>query len=168
MEKCPDIKWHMIGHVQRNKISKLLTVLPNLFVVETIDSEKLAQSFHEALVKREYEGNLNIMVQVNTSGEDSKSGTPPESCINLVKFIKEKCSKLNFIGLMTIGNIEAIHYDASDDFTLLAKLREQLCEEFKLNPFDIELSMGMSADFEKAISMGSTNVRIGSTIFGSR
>lgn len=69
MEKCPDIQWHFIGHVQRNKVSKVLSV-PGLYIVETIDSDKLANAVNEGWKKLNKNYKLKIMVQVNTSNEE--------------------------------------------------------------------------------------------------
>jgi len=68
LEKCPDIKWHFIGHIQKNKVSKVL-MAPGLHVIETIDSEKLANSVNDGWKKLNKESKLKIMVQVNTSNE---------------------------------------------------------------------------------------------------
>jgi uncharacterized pyridoxal phosphate-containing UPF0001 family protein len=69
---CPDMKLHFIGHLQKNKISKLLSVVGKLFVIETVDSEGLAKSLNDALERRNVEEPLRIMIQVNTSGEECK------------------------------------------------------------------------------------------------
>jgi len=70
--ECPDLKLHFIGHLQRNKINKLLSVVNKIFVVETVDSELLAKSLHEAMERKNLEEKLRIMIQVNTSGEECK------------------------------------------------------------------------------------------------
>ena len=70
MEKCPEICWHFIGHLQRNKVNKLLSV-PNLHMVETVDSVKLADALNSSWIKLKKVEKLKIMVQVNTSGEES-------------------------------------------------------------------------------------------------
>lgn len=69
LEKCPDIKWHFIGHIQRNKVSKVLSV-PNLYIIETIDNEKLANAINDGWKKLNKDNKLKIMVQVNTSNEE--------------------------------------------------------------------------------------------------
>lgn len=73
LNTCPDIKWHFIGHLQKNKVNRILAV-PNLYIIETVDSEKLANALNAKLVNlsKEQEKNLNIYVQVNTSGEEGK------------------------------------------------------------------------------------------------
>ncbi|CAJ1055111.1 pyridoxal phosphate homeostasis protein isoform X1 [Xyrichtys novacula] len=170
LASCPDIKWHFIGHLQKNNVNKLLGV-PNLFLVETVDSVKLAdrvnsswQRLRGASMQR-----LKIMVQINTSGEQSKHGLPPEDTVNTVKHIVSQCSALHFLGLMTIGRYG---YDLSlgpnPDFQMLLSRRQEVCDNLKLPMEEVELSMGMSTDFEHAIEVGSTNVRVGSVIFGNR
>ena len=71
MTKCKDIKWHFIGHIQRNKVNKLVSV-PNLFLVETVDSEKLANALNTAVAKLKRDVALQVFVQINTSGEEGK------------------------------------------------------------------------------------------------
>uniref|UniRef100_A0A3B5RFB0 Pyridoxal phosphate binding protein n=1 Tax=Xiphophorus maculatus TaxID=8083 RepID=A0A3B5RFB0_XIPMA len=104
LESCPEIKWHFIGHLQKNNVNKLLGV-PNLFLVETIDSAKLADKVNSSWQRLRGAGSqrLKVMVQVNTSGEQSKHGLPPEDTVNTVKHIVSQCSALHFSGLMTIG-----------------------------------------------------------------
>lgn len=156
-----DVMWHFIGHLQSNK-AKLLAAIPNLYCVETIDSQKLAQKLNSS---RQTTGlpPLKVFVQVNTSSEGTKSGVEPESCISLARFIIERCPNLAFSGLMTIGMP-----GETNDFRILSSLRDSLCAELSLDKSSVELSMGMSSDYEQAIREGSTNVRVGSTIFGER
>ncbi|XP_014291019.1 pyridoxal phosphate homeostasis protein isoform X1 [Halyomorpha halys] len=168
LEKCKEIKWHFIGHLQKNKINKIITV-PGLDVLETLDSEKLAVALNAALEKSGKEQPLKVMVQVNTSGEEEKNGCEPNSCWELVDFVLKNCPHLKFVGLMTIGQYG---YDTSlgpnPDFLRLIKCRDGVCEKLNLQKNDVELSMGMSDDFEQAIELGSTNVRVGTVIFGAR
>lgn len=72
VQNCPNIKFHFIGHLQKNKVSKLLQAIDKLFVIETIDSEALAKTVNDGLTRRNVTDPLNVMVQVNTSGEDCK------------------------------------------------------------------------------------------------
>ncbi|XP_065351200.1 pyridoxal phosphate homeostasis protein [Cloeon dipterum] len=165
--KCPDIRWHFIGRLQRNKIPKVINT-PNLFMVETVDSARLATALHDAWGKFGKEP-LRVMVQVNTSAEEAKGGLIPEEAPDLVSHLLEKCPNLKFAGLMTIGQYG---YDLSrgpnPDFQVLIKCRQNVCQKLGLNMEEVELSMGMSDDFEHAIEVGSTNVRVGSSIFGAR
>ncbi|EAS01475.2 pyridoxal phosphate enzyme, YggS family protein (macronuclear) [Tetrahymena thermophila SB210] len=154
-----DIKWHYIGHLQTNKIKQVL--VPNLYMLETIDSIKLATKVNKECQKLSKK--LKVLIQVKTSTEDTKSGVSTEDAPALVEFIMTQCPNLEFSGLMTIG------YEGDENaFIQLYDLKIEICEKFKLNKDEIELSMGMSQDFEKAILYGSTNVRIGTTIFGAR
>uniref|UniRef100_A0A8C3ZDP3 Pyridoxal phosphate homeostasis protein n=1 Tax=Denticeps clupeoides TaxID=299321 RepID=A0A8C3ZDP3_9TELE len=167
---CPDIKWHFIGHLQKNNVNKLLGV-PNLFMVETVDSIKLADKVNSSWqkIRAANTQRLKVMVQINTSGEESKHGLPPEETVGTVKHLVSHCPALHFAGLMTIGRYG---YELSDgpnpDFQMLLRKRQEVCEGLQLPVQEVELSMGMSTDFEHAIEVGSTNVRVGSVIFGNR
>ncbi|PHJ17831.1 pyridoxal phosphate family protein [Cystoisospora suis] len=265
------LNWHMIGHLQSNKVKPLLKACPSLYMVETVDSAKLAKSLDDAVAAVLPERNhkpLHVLVQVNTSGEESKSGlrleidgrekvpvvpssveetaiaradhasaSPKsvssgshsasmcsgmsmlwkgqfqispvlqlvlslrcflqaeitrrcgaEDVVDLVNFIIRDCPNLRFTGLMTVGPPEPER--ASGAFAELAKLRQRLLSlervravfdrangppetnedscggEDRTNVF--ELSMGMSGDLKEAVACGSTEVRIGTAIFGAR
>eukprot|EP00123_Amoebidium_parasiticum_P016427 comp23424_c0_seq1/m.38968 comp23424_c0_seq1/g.38968 ORF comp23424_c0_seq1/g.38968 comp23424_c0_seq1/m.38968 type:complete len:253 (-) comp23424_c0_seq1:223-981(-) len=173
VEKAPqlpsDIQWHFIGHLQSNK-ANLLASIPNLSMWETCSSIKTARLVNKALVtKQPTKDRLSVLVQVNSSSEENKHGVEPSACAELVRFIQTECPRLRFSGLMTIGMFGRDPNDKPNpDFKLLVDTRSALCQELGLNPEDLELSMGMSDDFEHAIELGSTNVRVGSTIFGAR
>ncbi|KAL3140794.1 hypothetical protein ABBQ32_005339 [Trebouxia sp. C0010 RCD-2024] len=168
-EKAPqlphDIRWHFIGHLQSNKAKAVIDAVPNLAVVETVDSVKLANKLNNA-VKGQERDPLDIYVQVNTSGEESKFGVEPKDCVSLAEHVHKECDVLRFAGLMTIGQQD--YTSRPEDFQCLARCREEVCNALNLKPEDVELSMGMSGDFEKATAAGSTNIRVGSTIFGKR
>jgi pyridoxal phosphate enzyme (YggS family) len=164
----PDITWHFIGALQSNKANMLVNAFKDStvdrLVVETVSSLKLANKLSKAVPESDTTL-LRIFVQVNTSGEGSKSGVEPgEACVELCRQIVAECPKLHLQGLMTIG--------APGDescFTTLAQCREQVAEALEGRDRDsLELSMGMSGDFEAAIMGGATNIRVGSTIFGAR
>ncbi|XP_072835187.2 pyridoxal phosphate homeostasis protein [Pogona vitticeps] len=168
LSSCPEIKWHFIGHLQKNNVNKLIAV-PNLFMLETVDSAKLADKVNASWQKKGSSERLKIMVQVNTSREDSKHGLPPGETVTTVAHILQKCPSLHFVGLMTIGSFgHDLSQGPNPDFQLLISLRQDLCDKLNIPTEDVELSMGMSTDFQHAIEVGSTNVRIGSTIFGER
>ncbi|KAL9094563.1 MAG: hypothetical protein Q9165_003122 [Trypethelium subeluteriae] len=115
---------------------------------------------------------LNILVQVNTSGEDSKSGVAPSDAANLVREIRASCPHLRVRGLMTIGAIARSQATTpeteNEDFMALREVRDTVARELGLQAGELELSMGMSGDFEGAIALGSDEVRVGTTIFGER
>ena len=115
---------------------------------------------------------LRVCVQVNTSGEAEKSGVEPSEAAALCKHIREKCPHLKLQGLMTIGAIarsQAVKEgeDENEDFVRLREVRDQVAKELGLGEV-LELSMGMSQDWESAVRCGSDEVRVGSTIFGER
>ena len=153
-----DISWHLIGHLQSNKVKKLLQV-PGLAVVETIDSLKLAEKLNKEWGKAGRQP-LRVFLQVDTSGESTKSGVEPGEVPGLAEYVVRSCGHLQLGGLMTIGKEGDI-----SAFERLKALKEAVSQGLQV---DLELSMGMSGDFEAAIQAGSTNVRVGSLIFGSR
>lgn len=116
---------------------------------------------------------LNIHVQVNTSGEEAKSGCQPGAeTAALCRAILESCPNLHLLGLMTIGAIARSRAttpeNVNEDFVALKEERDAVSKELGLEEGRLELSMGMSEDFEGAIALGSEEVRVGSTIFGER
>lgn len=169
VEKAPqmpsDIRWHFIGHLQSNKAKTLVSQVPNLYMVETVDNPKIASNLDKA-VATIGRPPLKVLVQVNTSGEESKYGVDPEACLELARHVVSQCPNLEFSGLMTIGMMD--YSSKPQNFQKLVECRDEISVDFGVSPLSLELSMGMSGDFEQAIEMGSTNVRVGSTIFGAR
>ena len=162
------IRWHFIGHLQTNKVKEILQI-PNLECIHTVDSMRLADEIHKrASTARAQLPPLNVMVQVNTSGEDSKSGCTPNECMSICKHLRDSCSTLCLCGLMCIGKYSADEGGASEDFACLVQCRKHVAHELGLDESLLCLSMGMSHDFEDAIRAGATHVRVGSTIFGAR
>uniref|UniRef100_A0A452Y0D1 Alanine racemase N-terminal domain-containing protein n=2 Tax=Aegilops tauschii subsp. strangulata TaxID=200361 RepID=A0A452Y0D1_AEGTS len=160
-----DIEWHFIGNLQSNKAKALLAGVPSLDMVESVDDEKIANRL-DRVVADLGRRPLKVLVQVNTSGEESKFGVDPSGCVGLAKHVKLSCPNLVFSGLMTIGMLD--YSSTPENFKALTSCRKEVCDELGIPEEQCELSMGMSADFEQAIEMGSTNVRVGSTIFGAR
>jgi PLP dependent protein len=157
-----DICWHFIGHLQSQKAKQLIREVPNLHVLETIDSEKLASKIENALASLDRPP-LRVFIQVDTSNEDTKSGVTPGDLDILLNSIKSKCPHLIVAGLMTIGAP-----GDSSCFDKLAACRSAAALTLGVDELALELSMGMSEDFPQAIAKGSTSVRVGSLIFGSR
>ncbi|KAK7519215.1 hypothetical protein IWZ03DRAFT_168177 [Phyllosticta citriasiana] len=173
------IKWHFIGALQTNKCKPLAEQIPNLWCVSSVDSTKKADNLEKgrkALVEKQgaetVQEKLRLMVQVNTSGEENKSGVEPGDAAALCKHVLENCPHLKLAGLMTIGAIARSQATTpeteNEDFVCLRKTREKVAQELGIAKEQLELSMGMSADFEGAITMGSDEVRVGTTIFGQR
>ncbi|UJR26253.1 hypothetical protein I4U23_007593 [Adineta vaga] len=166
LTQCPDIRWHLVGHLQSNKVNRVLTRIPNLYCIQTIDSIELADRINNNL--QQQSKTLNILIQINTSQEQQKSGVSTKDFLALYEHIKSNCTQLNCQGLMTIGLYDNVNADDDSDFHVLVQCRKELCERYNLALNDIELSMGMSHDYERAIQVGSTIVRVGSLIFGAR
>jgi PLP dependent protein len=161
-----DINWHFIGALQTNKC-KVLAPIPNIFAIQTLDSESKAQKLNNS--RPDSAPAINIYLQINTSGEEEKSGiavSDVDQIETLAVFIVEKCPRLRLEGLMTIGSLAvSTARDPNTDFTKLVDLRNKLrCTIGR----ELDLSMGMSNDYVEAIRQGTTNVRVGSAIFGSR
>jgi len=164
--QCPDIRWHFIGHLESNKINRILTRVPNLACIQTVDSNEFADRLNNNL--KQQSKTLNILIQINTSNEQQKSGIEPKDFLSLYEHIKSNCTHLICQGLMTIGSLDNVNADDDSDFHVLIKCRKELCEKYNIPIDHIELSMGMSNDYERAIQAGSTIVRVGSLIFGAR
>jgi pyridoxal phosphate enzyme (YggS family) len=169
------IKWHFIGGLQSNKCKQLAEQISNLWCVSSVDSEKKADQLEKgraASESAEAGEKLRIKVQVNTSGEESKSGVEPKDALALCRHIVEKCPHLQLSGLMTIGAIarskETTPENENEDFVRLRETRDSVAKELGIKEEELELSMGMSSDFEGAIAQGSNEVRVGSEIFGER
>ena len=173
-----EIRWHFIGGLQTNKCKPLAEQIPNLWCVESVDTSKKADQLDKGrgiLCEKspEYrETPLRVFVQVNTSGEEEKSGVEPAEALELCKHIREQCQYLRLQGLMTIGALArskaTSEGNENEDFIKLREVRDLVAKDLGLNEKEIELSMGMSEDFESAIRCGSDEVRVGSTIFGER
>jgi pyridoxal phosphate enzyme (YggS family) len=163
-EALADLEYerHFIGHLQSNKINALV---PYVSCIQTVDRPSLAKKLQKRL---EREGETrDVLIQVNTSGEETKAGVEPGE---LVSFVREVAAMdaLRIKGLMTIGLNVPDPEDARDSLAALRLLAEEV-RQLNLDGVEMrELSMGMTADLEVAIEEGSTIVRVGSAIFGSR
>jgi len=175
LEKCPEIRWHFIGDCQSKNAPKLGGRTCNLACVETLTSVKLADKLQFHLAKKSE--TVDALVQVNTSGEESKRGVAPgPETVSLARHVVDKCPNLKFRGLMTIGDLgnsiprdkSAAEPDSNPDFLSLVECRRDVAKELGVEETSLELSMGMSNDYLEAIRMGSSNIRVGSSIFGAR
>lgn len=228
------VRWHFIGALQTNKCGRLAQI-PNLFVVSGVDAPKKADALNkgrgqliadrgeqtgdvDAVPDRDEDDRLGVHVQVNTSGEESKSGVAPDETAALCEHILDSCPHLRLRGLMTIGALarsqavsssgsakpataatttttssgggsstpdasradeqggpsdatgrgETDADEGNPDFTTLRQTRDAVANRLGMPPAALELSMGMSQDYEHAVRAGSDEVRVGSTIFGER
>lgn len=158
LKDLSEVRWHFIGKLQSNKINQLLKV-KNLVAIHSIDSVKLL----EKLLKKEVEQEVGLFLQINTSGENEKSGFTEYAQIQeAAQMIKGSCG-FKLQGLMTIGRIRTDEFekDARSSFQSLVDIRDRLDGK-------LELSMGMSSDYKIAMEYGANWVRIGSQIFGQR
>ena len=154
LEELP-LEWHFIGRLQKNKINKLIDCNPSL--IHSIDSIELANALNKRL---DIKGrSLNALLQINSSGEESKAGVSPNEAIDIYAQIRESCPNINLKGVMTIG--------AHTDDTSKIKRSFEITRDIFDSIDGAEIcSMGMSNDFELAIECGSNMVRVGSAIFG--
>lgn len=161
-----DVEWRFIGKLQSNKAKVLVHGVPSLTAVETLDSTKLADRLQKAAdgMSPPRVSPLDVMVQVNTSPwEGSKGGVDAADAATLARHVTTACPALRLAGLMTIGAP-----GEERCFEALRACRDAVAAELGLPPAELELSMGMSADFEAAIRLQSDSVRLGSSIFGAR
>lgn len=159
---CPDLRWHLIGHLQSNKISKL-NKISRLYAIHSVDTFELAQRLAKSLTGH-FQG-VGLFLQVNTSHEEEKSGF--EDYAELFRTAKSilEARNVRLQGLMTMGTIrtDAPLAEARRCFRDLAEMRSKLQKSLDLPR--LELSMGMSGDYPVAIELGSDWVRVGSKIF---
>lgn len=167
LEKFPYINseqavTHFIGHLQTNKVKK---VLEHVTCIHSIDRIKLGRTLHRHLLNANRK--LDILIQVNTSYEESKFGVAPEDTLDLIKQLAA-LNTLRIKGLMTIGKFSANPDDARKYFRLLKSIQEEVKAENIPGVEMDTLSMGMSGDLEIAIEEGATIIRVGTAIFGER
>lgn len=160
-EIAAQIQWHMIGHLQRNKAAMALDICS---MIQSVDSLRLAEHLNELGGRREKA--VKILMEVNTTGEETKNGVPLPAAIHMAEQF-ETLAHLQLVGLMTMARQTANPEDARQSFGTLRELFDELRFRDICGPHFQHLSMGMSGDFEIAIEEGSTLVRIGSAIFGT-
>jgi pyridoxal phosphate enzyme (YggS family) len=154
------VRWHMIGHLQRNKAARAVELFDRIHGVDGVELAT-ALSRHAAQVGRK----VPVLVEVNVSGEGSKFGVHPERLPELLDAIVE-LPGLVVDGLMTVGRMVERAEQARPTFARLRELRDRAAA--RLGHELPELSMGMSADYEVAVEEGATMVRVGTALFGVR
>ncbi|WP_343608988.1 YggS family pyridoxal phosphate-dependent enzyme [Chryseobacterium oranimense] len=154
---------HFIGHLQTNKIKDILKY--DVVCVQSLDRPDLAEKLHQRVLS---EGKtIEVLIQVNTSGEESKFGVHPEEAVELTRKVAE-FTTLKIKGLMTIGLFSAETEKVRKCFKILKDLQQEIISQNIPNVEMKELSMGMSGDLETAIEEGATIVRVGTAVFGAR
>lgn len=154
---------HFIGHLQTNKIKDLLK--QDVSCVQSIDRIELAEKLHQRL---QFENKqMDVLIQVNTSYEESKFGVSPEKALELTEQVAQ-LNTLKIKGLMTIGLFSSETEKVRKCFKLLASIQAEIAKHSIPGVEMKELSMGMSGDFETAIEEGATIIRVGTSVFGKR
>lgn len=151
-------RWHMIGHLQRNKTNR---TIPLLSVLHSGDSLRLLKAADNDGTEDEP---LATLIEVNISGDEAKGGFPPAEIAPALRQIAA-LKRLRIVGLMGMASLEGGRDQAQKDFAALRELRDQLRSECPDEVSLDELSMGMSHDFDLAIQEGATMVRVGSSLF---
>ncbi len=156
-----DIRWHLIGHLQTNKVR---FCVGEFELIHSVDSKKLALAIDREGKARKIRA--KCLIQVNTSGEATKSGIEPNQLRELVLEIS-RCSHIQIQGLMTIGPLTEDPSKTRASFQTLHHLYGEMRDTFPKEDWRY-LSMGMSSDFEIAIEEGANLLRIGTAVFGER
>ena len=157
-----DIKWHMIGHLQRNKVKY---IVDKAALIHSVDSFRLAEEISKEALKKQIE--VDILIEVNVAEEESKFGTVLDEAEELIRQIA-KLPGIHIKGLMTIAPYVE---DPEENRQYFAQLRQLSVDIGGKNIDNVSmdfLSMGMSGDYQVAVSEGSTYVRVGTGIFGER
>lgn len=162
-EYVKPVRWHLIGHLQTNKVKY---IIDKVSMIHSVDSIKLADEIN----KRAAQHNLtmDILIQVNAAQEESKFGITTDETENMINYILKNCPNIRLKGLMCIAPFE----DNPDDVRVFfSKVKEQYDNFSRIKHENLNfkyLSMGMSHDFEVAILEGSNLIRVGTAIFGER
>ena len=153
--------WHLIGHLQSNKVRKALELFDFFHSVDTV---QLADRMNA--IAQDMGAAPHILLEVNVSGEKSKSGMKPEAVCDVLTHIAQNCPRITVEGLMTMAPFSENPEDARPYFRQLRELRDAM--ENTLGIGLPRLSMGMSGDYEVAVEEGATWVRLGTVLFGER
>lgn len=155
-----DIRWHLIGHLQTNKVKQIAAFIDT---IQSVDSEKLLEEINKQAKKNNR--TINILLQIKIAEEDSKFGFDIENAKKIVKkIIAGNYPNIKMVGLMGMATFTENQNQIKKEFLLLKNLFDEFSKQINLE----SLSMGMSDDFPLAIECGANSVRIGSAIFGSR
>ena len=151
-----DIEWHLIGHLQTNKVKKLLEEIPNI-VIESVDRVDVVKKISQyADVKNK----TKVYLEINISGEETKTGCPLKDIFNVIDEIMKNKDKIEFVGIMSLGKI-----GDKKEFEKMVEIKNEICEKYSLDKNKFIASFGTSQDFNEAILSGTDEVRIGHQIF---
>ena len=150
-----DIEWHLIGHLQSNKVKKLLEEIPNI-VIESVDSVDIVDKINKYASEK---NKTKVYIEINISNEDSKTGCKEDVIYKIADEIL-KSPRLELVGIMSLGNV-----GNKKEFEKMLKIKEEICDKYSLNKDKFIASFGTSQDYQEAIESGSDEVRIGHQIF---
>lgn len=159
--ECPEIRWHMIGHLQTNKVNTLFKV-PHLYAIHSVHDLNLVQKLLKSQDLLDHP--LQIFLQFNTSKEEEKSGFEDYADLSAASELLLSSPKLNLAGLMTMGTLRTENFEgeAARCFQELNKVKEKLQDNLQVN---LKTSMGMSQDYKIALQEKSGWVRLGTMMF---
>ena len=156
-KKLPkDIEWHLIGHLQTNKVKKILEEIPNI-IIESVDRIDVVKKIAQYA---DIKNPTKVYLEINISNEDSKTGCPLEKIYEVIDEIIKNKDKLNLVGIMSLGKI-----GDKQEFEKMIQIKNEICEKYGLDKDKFIASFGTSQDFQDAILSGSDEVRIGHQIF---
>ncbi len=162
-ERVKPVKWHLIGHLQRNKVKY---IIDKVDLIHSVDSFRLAQEIEKQA--SQHNRIIDVLIQVNPAGEESKFGIDPTDIDELIDQVRNNCPHVRIRGIMSI----APFFDDAEDCRPVFKQVKDIYDKYKdIHDDRIDfkyLSMGMSHDFEVAIEEGSNCIRVGTAIFGNR
>ena len=160
-----DIQWHFIGHLQTNKLKM---VLPYVSLIHSVDSERLLMEINKYAVKNNLK--VKCLLELFVAQEETKQGFSKEELMQLMdKLQQEPLEGVEICGLMGMASFVDDEQQIRGEFAALKQAFDQIREKYiSTHPNFNELSMGMSGDYRIAVELGSTMVRIGTTIFGAR
>ncbi len=162
-ESVKPVRWHMIGHLQTNKVKY---IIDKVSMIHSVDSYKLAEEINKRA--KQHGLTMDILIQVNSAQEESKFGVSTDEAEELVRSIMENCPNIRICGLMCVAPKADDPADIAVYFADVKKLYDEFAQIDHENIDFKYLSMGMSHDFEVAIGEGSNLIRVGTAIFGER
>jgi pyridoxal phosphate enzyme (YggS family) len=165
--KYPDIRWHFIGHLQRNKVKY---IVPFVYCIQSVDSYRLLQEI--AKETKKIKRSINCLLQVFIADEDTKYGMDSIEILELLEYYSHQKENFEFVNIQGVMGMASF---VDDENKIVSEFRQlkSIFNHFKTSHFFThdtfkEISMGMSNDYKLAIQEGSTLVRIGSALFGNR
>lgn len=156
---APQVQWHLIGHLQRNKIRR---TLPYVSWIHSVDSARLLDALQQEAEAADHA--VRVLLEVNVAGESAKTGFAPDAMLPLSDQL-DRWPRLQVLGLMAMARLDGDAAAAQRDFARLRELRDAMQQRCPPHVQLQELSMGMSGDYEEAIAEGATLVRVGSAVW---